>query len=157
MPIVSVQYRFRQPFRVPAQDAFDWCTDFGPSDGPLFSVPTRRTVRWLNDETVILTDTRRPEGRPRTIDRLVRIRPRSLAWTNTHLTGPYRFSQFWYRVIRDGPRRSHLDFTGLQVETRRRRLSAADVARRSEELRRTDSTEWRTRLAPALERELGAK
>lgn len=157
MPIVSLQYRFRQPFHVPADLAFRWCTDFGPADGKLYSEPTRRTVEWLNDDALVMTDTTHPEGRTRRIRRLVRILRPERAWTNTHLDGPFRHSQFWYRVVADGPRRSHLEFTGLRLETVPRRLSATALARRAEEVRRADSGTWRRQLAPALERELARR
>ena len=153
MPTVSLRYQFRQPFHVPADLAFQWCTDFGPSDGKLFAQPTRRTVRWLNKDALVMTDVTHPEGGTRTIRRLVRIDRHGRAWTNTHLDGPFRHSQYWYRVVTDGPRRSHLEFVGLRLVRTARRLSNSEVARRAEEERRSDSGEWRRYLAPALERE----
>jgi len=154
MPTVSLSYRFRQSFHVPADVAFRWCTDYQPADGKLFSERHRRAVRWLNEDTAILTDTTYPAGRPQPIRRLIRIRRSERAWTNTHLDGPFRHSQFWYCVVADGARRSHLEFVGLHLESSARRLSKAEVARRAEELRKSDSDEWRRYLAPALEREV---
>ncbi len=153
MPTVSLRYSFRQPFRVPARTAYAWCTDFGPEDGPLFSNPTRRSVRRVAADAWILTDT---TGRPpntRRIRRLVRIDPEGMAWTNTHLDGPFRHSQYWYRVVPDGSRRSHLEFTGFRLVTIDRPISPAEVARRSMEERRHDAREWRRFLTPALERD----
>jgi len=157
MPVLSFRYQFRQPFHVPAEAAYAWCTDFGPSDGALFSDPTRRSVRWLSEDALIMTDTTRPGGRPQRIRRLVRMNPSELAWTNTHLDGPYRHSQFWYRIVSDAPKKSHLDFVGLRLETGPRALSTSETSRHAEELRRNDSEEWGRRLAPALERDLASR
>jgi hypothetical protein len=154
MPIISLQYGFRQNLSAPAREAFRWCTDFGPADGKLFSQPTQRSVRWLNEEALVMADVTRSAGRPLRIHRLVRIFPTELAWTNTHLDGPYRHSQYWYRIVPDGPRKSHLEFLGLRLERSPRRLSPAAIARKAEECRREDSGDWRTRLAPALARDL---
>jgi len=157
MPILSLKYHFRQPFHVPAQAAFRWCTDFGPSDGKLFSNPTRRSVRWLNEDALVMTDTTRPEGRTLRIRRLVRIYREEMAWTNTHLDGPFQHSQYWYQVVPDGPRRSHLEYTGLRLVASPRAASKKEIERLSEELRRSDSGEWRDHLAPALEREVARR
>ena len=154
MNTVSLAYRFRQKFGVAAKDAFDWCTDFGPKDGSLFSTPVRRTVKWVNDSTLVMTDTKQVDGKTVRIARLVRILPSELAWTNTHLNGPYRHSQFWYRIVADGPRRSHLEFTGLAIREVPGRVSTSARSRLAEGLRKDDAAEWRTRLAPALESDL---
>lgn len=157
MAVSALRYHFRQPLRASAADAFAWCTDFGPADGPLFSHRTERAVARLADDTFVLTDTTYPDGQRRRISRLVRVHPGELAWTNTHLDGPFRYSQYWYRIVRDGPRRCHLDFYGSRIVTTPRALSAADRARRAEEERRNDAREWRRYLAPALERDVGVR
>jgi hypothetical protein len=149
--VVALRYRFRQPFRAPAREAFAWCTDYTSEDGGLFAVRTRRKVRWLAEDTCLMSDTTWPQGHARTITRLVRIDPSRLSWTNTHLNGPFRYSQFWYRVVPDGKARSHLEFTGLHLDLHATPLSARETARQAEAHRRSDGGEWRTRLAPALE------
>jgi hypothetical protein len=154
MPVCSLLYQFSQPFGVPARKAFAWCTDFGPGDGLLFSQRTLRSIRRFSENALVMTDTTYPEGHPRRIRRLVRVYPSEMAWTNTHLDGPYRHSQYWYRIVSDGPRRSHLEFHGLRLESTPRALSPLDTARRAEQRCRDDSGEWRRRLAPALERDL---
>lgn len=156
MAVVSVKYRFSQPFAVPARTAYEWCTDFGPGDGALFSQKTRRSVRRLADDALIMTDVTFPPGGPRRIRRLVRLDPARLAWTNTHLDGPFRHSQHWYRIVADGPSRSHLEFVGLRLERSSRSLTRSETLRRSEANRRSDSGEWRHCLAPALERDCRA-
>jgi hypothetical protein len=152
----SVQYSFRQPFRVSAERAYRWCTDFGPADGALFSQPTKRTVRRLSEDTLVLIDVTRPAGRLRRIRRLVRLDPTRRRWTNTHLDGPFRYSQYWYAIVADGANRSHLEFQGLRVEPLSRSLSREAAEKLAARLRQADAGEWRRRLAPALERDLAA-
>lgn len=157
MPVASLTYGFRIPIRAGARAAFAWCTDFGPDDGALFSQPTRRSVRWIGADAAVMTDTTGPAGHPVRIRRLVRILRRELAWTNTHLDGPYRGSQYWYRLLPDGPDRCQLEFRGLRLVTVPRELSSAEVRRRAERCRRADSGEWRRRLAPALEQAVASR
>ncbi len=150
MVLISLRYRFRQKLRAPARAAYAWCTDYQPEDGTLFSQRTRRAVRRLADDAVILADVRYPKGRPRTIHRLVRMDPTTLSWTNTHLDGPYRHSQFWYRIVPAGSRASYLEFEGLHLTEVPARVPPKEVARRARLLKRHDSAEWRNYLAPAL-------
>jgi len=150
----SLNYTFRQRFDVPAKQAFDWCTDFQSTDGKFFGNQTRRSVRWLDKDTAILTDTSYPDGRRRRIRRLVRIDPESLSWTNTHLDGPFRHSQYWYRIVPAGARRSALEFSGFRLIRATRSLSPAKIARLANAERTEDSTMWRNRIAPGLERDL---
>jgi hypothetical protein len=155
MPMIALRYSFRQPFRAPAEAAFEWCTDFRSSDGALFQDDRRRTVRRVADDTVLMTDIpARGSGKPR-ITRLVRVFPDELAWTNTHLTGPFRYSQFWYRIERDGARRSHLEFRGLKLERRARSMAPSVVDRLARAEGRSDAATWRTQLGPALDADVG--
>jgi hypothetical protein len=155
MPVIALRYSFRQPFRAAAEEAFAWCTDFRPSDAALYQDGRSRTVRRRAEDTLLMTDTpRRGSGRPR-ITRLVRIFPEEMAWTNTHLTGPFRYSQFWYRIEGDGPARSHLEFRGLKLERRARRVAPAVVKRLARAEGRSDAETWRTQLAPALNADVG--
>ncbi len=157
MVTVSLRYHFRQPLRASARAAFGWCTDFRPTDAELFADQRTRTVRRIAPGALLLTDVTRPKGRRVRIRRLVRLFPEKLAWTNTHLDGPFRNSQFWYRVVPDGPDRSHLEFYGLKLETRSHVPSAAELARLSEANCRSDSSTWRQKLAPALARDLAPR
>jgi len=157
MPLVSLRYRFRQPFPVPARAAYAWCTDFGPGDGRLFAARTERRVERLADDTVLLTDTTYPNGRRRRIRRLVRLHPAEMAWTNTHLDGPFRYSQYWYRIVADGARHSHLEFEGFRLVQRARRASSTEVARLAAAERAGDAKTWREQLAPALVRSVRAR
>jgi hypothetical protein len=154
MPIHSLRYRFRQSFDAPARAAFDWCVDFRPTDVALMPGSHSRSVQRLLDDTVILIDVTHPQGRRRQIHRLVRIDPRQMAWTNTHLDGPFRHSQYWYRIVSDGPRRSHLEFEGMRLVTSPQALPAGEIARAAANERAADSGMWRRSFKPALERDL---
>jgi hypothetical protein len=153
--LIELRYGFRQPFRASAPAAFRWCTDFRPADASLFEDGRTRAVRRLAPNTLAMTDTpARGSGQPR-ITRLVRIFPEELAWTNTHLTGPYRYSQFWYRVEPRGRDRSALEFRGLKIERRPRAVPPREVARLARAEGRSDAATWREQLAPALDRDVG--
>ena len=154
MSVYSLKYRFRQRLSAPARAAYAWCTDFEPQDGKLFPVKWIRSVRRLSEDALILTDTTFPGGRTRRIHRLVRLNPSETAWTNTHLDGPFRHSQYWYRIVPDGSQNSHLEFRGLRLVRSARALSKSEVARLTDVERRSDSGLWRLRIAPALRREL---
>ncbi len=150
VPIASLRFGFRQPLRASAREAYVWCTDFEPNDGKLYSQRWERSVRRLSEDALVLTDTTYPGGKRRRIHRLVRLNPTELAWTNTHLDGPFRHSQYWYRIVSDGPRESHLEFRGLRLVSTSRKLSTSETARLTEKERREDFALWRRRLAPAL-------
>jgi hypothetical protein len=156
MPVSSVRFRFRQAFRVPAKAAYEWCTDYQPSDARFFEQKWRREVRRLAKDAILLTETTWPGGRTCVIQRLVRLSPQDLAWTNTHISGPFRHSQYWYRIVPDAPRRSHLEFTGMRLIRTPRSLSPAQKTRLTDQERRGDSALWH-RIARALEREIGSR
>ncbi len=153
MPVYSIRYHFRQVLHAPARAAFAWCTDFVSEDEAFYPKGVRRTIRWLSPDTVILTDVRRPPSRRTRVSRLVRIDPGSMSWTNTHITGPYRHSQFWYRIVADSRERSHLEFEGFRLERHPGPLSAREIARRAEVERCADAALWRAKIAPALRRD----
>ena len=154
MPVNSVRFRFRQEFRVPAKLAYKWCTDFQPSDARLFEQKWRREVRHLSGDALILTETTWPKGRRRVIRRLVRLSPQDLSWTNTHISGPFRHSQYWYQIVPDGSRRSHLVFTGMRLVRTSKPLRHSQKVQLVNQERQSDSSLWRTRIAPVMEREL---
>lgn len=154
MHLTSLSYHFRQPFQVPANAAYVWCTDLGPDDGALLPERTERTVQRLTKDALIMTDTTYPRGRPLRIRRLVWLDPDTRSWTNTHLDGPRRHSQFWYRIVPDGPKRSHLERGSLCLVRTARPLTAREIVARTGELRDYDAGVWRRQFAPAMEREL---
>ena len=139
MTSYSIRYSFIQPFSVPAAMAYEWCTDFKPDDLARMGMKGTRKVERLNDDTIILTD--RLQDKRERKQRLVRLNPDRLSWTSTHLTGPNRFSQFWYRIGPNGPGESRLEFTGLQVNYGKR-PSDAKIAEMAKELRADDSGMW---------------
>ena len=154
MELTSLTFRFEQPFRVPAQSAFDWCTDFREADAAKFPYPLRRTLRWLTKDALLMTDISFPNGKRRRVQRLVRINRAERSWTNTHVAGPFLHSQYWYSIVPDGPRRSHLEFRGMRIIRTPTKLSSRSVERMSREERKDDATLWRKYLAPALEQDL---
>ncbi len=152
MPLVSLSYRFTVLLPLPPEAAFHWATDFRPDDLALTGQTGTRTVEWIADDALFLTDTLRTPRGPVTKRRLVRLLPERLAWTNTHLSGPTRYSQYLYELTPVGRRRSRLTFTILQLERSARRPSAAARAARARTVAREDAHTWRT-FARAMARD----
>ncbi len=149
MPLASIRYRFRQSLPASLEEAYRWCTDFRDDDSRYFPPGLRRRVKWLAPDTLTQED-RRKDGR-RTVRklRLIRLLPEQRSWSNTHLEGPNRFSQFFYRLRPKGPRRCVLEFTALHLERTARSLTDAERRRRARELARQDRAVWR-RFARAI-------
>ncbi len=156
MPRISFAYRFSVTLPAPAEAAFRWATDYAPDDWARMGRIGRRHVDRLADGTVLLTDRVWTDGRPATKQRLVRLDPVRRAWTNTHLTSPTRHSQFLYRIVAHGPRRSRLEFTGLQVEQVPRTPSRTALSRHARAVARSDAALWR-RLARVMRTELAPR
>lgn len=155
MGLLTVQYSFEQPFPFSAARAFAWCTDFEPEDTQYMSGRARRVVRPLSADLILLKDTRFPVGLPPVVKtRLVRIRSSERAWTNTHFSGPNRYSQFWYRVVPDGRNTSHLEYTALHVERFEGRTPPA--ATFTKRLARGDAATWRA-IAKGMIKDLGQR
>ncbi len=136
-----MNYSFSQRFDVPAAEAFSWCTDYKPDDWGRMGKKGTRGITRLNEDTIILNDTVTGDDGDVTKVRLVRLNPGLLAWTNTHIGGPNKHSQFWYEIVAEGKGRSRLDFTGLQLNYGRR-PSETEVAKLGEKLRAEDSAMW---------------
>lgn len=155
MPLVSIPFRFCQRFPFPARAVYDWATDYRPGDIELFGQSGRRKVQWLDERTLLLTDTFLDAAGGRIVKRkLVHLYPERLAWTNTHTKGPSLHSQFLYELFAEGESASRLEFTGRQVV----RMDEADprqVRELSRQLRREDGAIWK-RLARALAADLAA-
>ncbi len=154
MPIVSFVYSFRVPLPASADRAFRWATDYTPEDLSLMGEKGRRSITRVTRDTLVLTDTVRDAGRTVRKTRLVRLLPKRRMWTNTHLSGPRRHSQFLYEIVPLGPRACRLEFTGLQIERAPRALGPRELARRAREVAREDRATW-IRLAKALRADLG--
>ncbi|MBC7126916.1 MAG: hypothetical protein ABC585_03815 [Candidatus Methanosuratincola petrocarbonis] len=78
MASYSVHYKFSQRFNFPAQEAYQWCTDFQAGDIALMGGKGKRRVTRINDDTLVLTDTVIGEGGKVTRKRLVRLYPELL-------------------------------------------------------------------------------
>lgn len=155
MDSYPVRYQFSQLFDVPAEAAYRWCTDYRPDDWGRMGKKGTRKIKHLNEDTLILTDTVTEEGGDVTKKRLVRLNSDRLAWTNTHLAGPNKHSQFWYQIVALGKGRSRLDFTGLQVNYGER-PSPSRTREMAGELRKGDSQMW-TLLAKEMSKDLRPK
>lgn len=149
----SVVYRFTVPLPVSAERAYRWSTDYRPDDPARMGEDGRRTVEWIADDAVVLTDAVRSGRRTVVKRRLVRLRPNERAWINTHIGGPLVHSQYLYRIVPRGPRASRLEFTGLQVEYGRAALSSRERAERARECRRHDRAAW-THLVRSMKADL---
>lgn len=155
MPLVTVPFRFRQRFPFPAQAVYDWSTDYQPGDIALFGQQGRRRVERLNERTLLLTDTFFGADGAKTVkQKLVHLYPERLAWTNTHIKGPSRHSQFLYELFAEGDRASRLEFTGRQM-VRMDEVDPRRVRELSRELQREDGAIWK-RLARELATDLKA-
>ena len=106
----SVSYAFNQLLAAPAEVAFDWCTDYQPYDISLMKEKGTRKIEKLADDAILLTETAPKNNRTIKKTKLVRLNKRSLSWTNTHVAGPNRHSQFLYRIVPEGRKRSRLYF-----------------------------------------------
>lgn len=152
MDSYSIRYRFSQSFDFPAKAAFDWCTDYRPDDLARMGKKGARRIERINEDTLILADTYASDDGSVTKRRLVRLHPGRLAWTNTHLTGPNKHSQFWYQIVSRGSGKSRLEFTALQVNYGKR-PPPARIAGMAEELRADDAGAW-SLLAKEMRKDL---
>ena len=107
----------------------------------------------ISKDTIILTDTFY-KGREHISKRkLVMLNPERFSWTNTHLAGPIKYSQFLYKIVPEGKNSSRLEFTGLQIEYKEKIISQRKVATLASKLKREDSHSWKL-LARAMEKDL---
>ena len=147
MPAASVAYHFSQRFPCPARELFEWATDFDGEDLARMGHPGTRKVRWLCNDTVVLTDAAPGASGKKVIKtKLVRIYRRQRTWTNTHLSGPNVHSQFLYQIVEEAPERCRLDFSGLQmVEVERADRKTLQAL--AKQIRADDSASWRALAA----------
>ncbi len=155
MPLQSVSYKISQHFDFPAAVVFAWATDYQPSDIGRQGLNGRRKITPVCNDTLILDDTTvLPDGKRVTKKKLVRVYPERLAWTNTHLAGPNKHSQFLYEVVGEGKRACRLEFTGLQVSDYEKPLAKRELAALSKKLAANTAAIWRN-LAKAMAAERG--
>ena len=147
----SINYRITQRFRVSADRAYKWATDYDPADLELMHESGSRKVEQLSEDTFLLTDTYQSNHEEVSKTKLVKLQPRDLSWTNTHLSGPAKYSQFLYKITSEGKNNSRLDFVGLQLEPSE--MTKKEVAELARRVRKEDSGAWK-HLATAMEKEL---
>ena len=149
----SVKYGFNQTLSASAREAFDWCTDYQPYDFALMKEQGKRSIRKINDDTILLTEQIRKGKRTEKKTKLVRLNRPELSWTNTHISGPNKHSQFLYRIEPEGKNRSRLFFRGLLICYSRERLTRSELKKIGKQEREGDSTVWR-HLAAALRQDI---
>ena len=146
----TVRYHFRQPFRLAAQKAFDWCTDFDPEDHVLMGDENaERQIIQITQGTLILKDTFHLPAETVEKQKLVQIYPEELSWTSTHLAGPNKYSQFLYKITPQGKDASILNFTAAHLEYDEKK----DAKLLADRLCKEDEFAW-SLLAKAMAEEL---
>jgi hypothetical protein len=135
---------------VPAKKAYEWCTNFDPSDHALMGDENaQRKITHITDNTIILTDTFHTQSGDVEKQKLVQLYSSQMFWTSTHLTGPNQFSQFLYQISAEGEAASRLEFTANHFEYPKEKLYKAGVKILAEKLCKEDSEAWKL-LAKAM-------
>lgn len=156
MTVVTAAFEFTQKLPVPIAFAYAWSTDFRPDDIALLGKTGRRRVQRLNADTFILTDTMLgPDGAAVSKRKLMRLFPNTHMWTNTHIGGPNRHSQFLYALAAAGKGACVLRFTGRQANHVETAPSSRELGQEARALRAVDKGMWE-RLARAMEKDFGA-
>lgn len=146
----TARYQFTQHFHVSAKKAFQWCTSYDPQDHALMGDEgATRQVTNVAEGTIILTDTFHTATGTVEKQKLVQLYPDTFSWTSTHLSGPFKYSQFLYVITPDGKDASTLTFTGLHLDY----SGKEDAESLSKRLCREDADAWKL-LAEAMEKEL---
>ncbi len=110
----------------------------------------KRKIKRLSDDAIILSDTFKTDRGTMTKTKLVRLNPSEKSWTNTHIGGPIKYSQFLYKITPIGKDNSRLTFVGLQLDPNEMtKQEAADLARK---IRAEDLGAWKL-LARAMEKD----
>ncbi|MCS4538171.1 MAG: hypothetical protein HYY67_04875 [Thaumarchaeota archaeon] len=137
---------------MPSKDAFEWCTDYRENDFSIMGMKGKRQIRKVSNDVIILTDIIYNNGKSITKKKLVRLDARKLFWSNTHLAGPNKHSQFLYQIIPIG-KKSKLEFTGPQVNYSKTEVSQKEIKLIQKEAEEEDSAIWK-RLAKKIEGDL---
>jgi len=151
--VYSVRYGFKQSLSMSPQEAFAWCTDYKPYDFTIMRETGKRRIQKLTDDAILLTETTAARGRTVRKTKLVRLNRPELSWTNTHISGPHRHSEFIYQIEPQGRNRSRLKFTGLLLCYSSNVLTRARLRKIARDERRADSKAWRY-LAAAMEKDV---
>ncbi len=138
---------------MPAEEAYQWCTDFSPDDPALMAEDNaKREITKLTGSALILKEIfRTPEG---TVikEKLVHLYPERLTWVSTHLGGPNKYSQFIYEIEAETANNSRLDFTAQHIE-HQNEISPAELMKLADKLCNYDAEVWKL-LAKAMDKEL---
>ncbi|HUK50193.1 MAG TPA: hypothetical protein VLV18_04090 [Terriglobales bacterium] len=156
MQATSTRYEFKQRFRVPARQAYEWCTDYRTDDLSLMGEKGYRGIQRLTEDTLILTESVRTGTRTVRKRKLVKLNPKELRWYNVQLEGPFKHSTFLYHIQPEGTNASRLRFTGLIVIYSKKKLPSRRVSRIAHMERKFDAHAW-VSLAKAMEREIATR
>ena len=149
----SVSYKFSQGFRVPARQAYKWCTNYEPTDLSLMNEEGQRRIRKVTEDTVILTEKSNQKGKMVKKVKLVKLNPVNMSWYNIHIVGPNKNSAFVYQIVPEGKTRSKLTFTGFLVVYSKASFSPKLIKQIANNEKRGDSNAWKL-LARAMEKDI---
>ncbi len=155
MKSYSVHFKFSQHFAFPVEAAYMWCTDYQEGDIGLMGARGERKVKWVNEDTVILSDVFRSGGQTSTGRKLVRLYPERFSWINTRMSREGKHSQFLYEIKPDKGG-SRLYFTGSQVLSAEKVPSRAKIEAMAKDIAKENASIWRN-LAKAMARDLGPR
>ena len=152
--VYSLRYHFSQIFAIPPLEAYKWCTDYDPNDLTLMHQKGKREITHLTETTILLTDTFYNQKESIKKNKLVQLYPDRLSWTNTHLSGPNKYSQFLYEIKPENKSSSKLNYIGLQMEYKKSiKLGKKEIEAREIEQMKQDAAVWKI-IAKEMEKEL---
>ena len=155
--VYSLRYHFSQIFSIPPLEAYNWCTNYDSNDLTLMHQKGKREITHLTENTIILTDTISNEKETIKKKKLIQLYPERLSWTNTHLSGPNKYSQFLYEIKPENKNSSKLNYIGLQMEYKKpMKLGKKEIEAREIEQMNQDAAVWKI-IAKEMEKELGKK
>jgi hypothetical protein len=153
--VYSIQYQFSQIFAIPPLEAYKWCTNYDSNDLNLMHQKGKREITYLTENTIILTDTFYNEKENIKKKKLIQLYPVRLSWTNTHLSGSNKYSQFLYEIKPKNKDSSKLNYIGLQIEYKKPlKLSKKEMEAQAIEQMNQDAAVWKI-IAKEMEKELG--
>ena len=156
MQAISARYEFTQRFRVPARQAYKWCTDYQTDDLSLMGESGHRGIQRLTEDTLILTESVRTSAGTIRKKKLIKLNPKELRWYNIQLEGSFKHSTFLYHIQPEGTKASRLTFTGLIVIYSKKKLPTRRVGEIARAERKFDAHAW-VLLAKAMKRDLAAQ
>jgi hypothetical protein len=152
--VYSLRYHFSQIFALPPLEAYKWCTNYDSNDLTLMHQKGKRDITNLTEGTIILTDTFYNKKKTVKKNKLIQLYPDKLSWTNTHLSGPNKYSQFLYEIKPEKEGHSKLNYIGLQMEYKKPKLGKKEIETRETEQMNQDAAVWKI-LAKEMEKEIG--